>query len=140
MVRFANGTTATIRLAPGTGQVLMNLAFGAGLGGLPEGHDHGLWLLTQAPQTFVLGGLGKADIADINDALFGKNIGASLVTSQDRFHLTGRTRADDMEAEAQLLTAYIVDPAYRPRAPFDARAGCAGALTGRVPSMPHACG
>lgn len=120
VVRFANGTTATIRLAPGTGQVVINLAFGAGMGGLPEGRDHALWLLSQVPQTFVLGGLAKADVADINDALFGKTVGASLVTSQDRFHLTGRTRPKDMEAEAQLLTAYVVDPAYRPRALRDA--------------------
>ena len=140
VVRFANGTTATIRLAPGTGQVLMNLAFGAGIGGLPEGHDHALWLLGQAPQTFVLGGLGKADIADINDALFGKTIGASLVTSQDRFHLTGRTRAEDMEAEAQLLTAYMVDPAYRPRALRDAISAEKSIRTQLAASVPLTAG
>ena len=140
VVRFANGTTATLRLAPGTGQVLINLAFGAGLGGLPEGHDHALWLLAQAPQTFVLGGLGKADLADINDALVGKNIGASLVTSQDRFHLTGRTRAEDMEAEAQLLTAYLVDPAYRPRALRDAISAEMSIRTQLAASVPLTAG
>jgi zinc protease len=140
VVRFANGTTATIRLAPGTGQVLINLAFGAGMGGLPAGRDHALWLLSQAPQTSVLGGLGKADLADINEALFGKNVGASLVTSQDRFHLTGRTRPEDMEAEAQLLTAYVVDPAYRPRALRDAIAAEMSTRTQLAASVPFTAG
>ena len=136
VVRFANGTSATLRPTPGTGQVLFNLAFGAGLSGLPVGHDHALWLLTQSPQTFVMGGLGKADLADINDALFGKSVGASLVTAQDRFHLTGRTRAEDMEAEAQLLTAYVVDPAYRPRALRDAALGAMSIRTQLAASVP----
>ena len=116
VARFANGTTATIKQSPGTGQVFLNLAFGSGLSGLPEGRDHALWLLSQAPETFVLGGLAKADIADINDALFGKMVGATLITSTDRFQLMGRTRPADLEAEAQLLTAYVVDPGFRPRA------------------------
>lgn len=136
VVRFANGTTATLRPTPGTGQVLFNLAFGAGMGGLPEGRDHALWLLSQSPQTFVLGGLGKADLADINDALVGKSIGVSLVSSQDRFHLTGRTRPEDMEAEAQLLTAYVVDPAYRPRALRDAILGANSTRTQLAASVP----
>ena len=136
VARFANGTTATVRPTPGTGQVLFNLAFGAGMGGLPEGRDHALWLLSQAPQTFALGGLGKADLADINDALFGKNVGASLVSTQDRFHLTGRTRPEDMEAEAQLLTAYLVDPAYRARALRDAISGIRSARTQLGTSVP----
>ncbi len=136
VVRFANGTTATLRPTPGTGQVLFNLAFGAGMGGLPERHDHALWLLSQSPQTFVLGGLGKADLPDINDALIGKSIGASLVTSPDRFHLTGRTRPEDMEAEAQLLTAYVVDPAYRPRALRDAILGAMSTRTQLAASVP----
>ena len=140
VVRFANGTTATIRLTPGTGQVLMNLAFGAGMSGLPTGRDHALWLLSQAPQTFVLGGLGKADIPDINDAFFGRNVGASLATGPDRFHLQGRTRPEDMEAEAQLLTAYVVDPAYRPRALRDAIAGEKSARTQVAVSVPYTAG
>ena len=140
VVRFANGTSATIRLAPGTGQVLMNLAFGAGMSGLPEGRDHALWLLSQAPQTFVLGGLGKADVPDINDAFFGRNVGASLVTGPDRFHLQGRTRPQDMEAEAQLLTAYVVDPAYRPRALRDAIAAEKSARAQVAVSVPYTAG
>jgi len=136
VVRFANGTTATIRPTPGTGQVLFNLAFGAGMSGLPQGHDHALWLLSQSPQTFVLGGLGKADLADINDALFGKTVGATLVTGPDRFNLTGRTRPEDMEAEAQLLTAYVVDPAYRPRALRDAILGEMSTRTQLAASVP----
>jgi len=136
VVRFANGTTATVRPTPGTGQVLFNLAFGAGISGLPEGRDHALWLLNQTPQTFALGGLGKADVADINDALFGKTVGASLVSAQDRFHLTGRTRPEDMEAEAQLLTAYLVDPAYRPRALRDAISSIRSARTQLSASVP----
>jgi len=140
IVRFANGATTTIRLAPGTGQVLMNLAFGAGMSGLPTGRDHALWLLSQAPQTFVLGGLGKADLPDINDALFGRTVGASLVTGPDRFHLQGRTRPQDMEAEAQLLTAYVVDPAYRPRALRDAIAAEKSARTQVAVSVPYTAG
>ncbi|MBW8744282.1 MAG: insulinase family protein, partial [Sphingomonas sp.] len=136
VVRFANGTTATIRPTPGTGQVLLNLAFGAGMSGLPQGHDHALWLLSQSPQTFVLGGLGKADLADINDAFFGKTVGASLISGPDRFHLTGRTRPEDMEAEAQLLTAYVVDPAYRPRALRDAILGAMSTRTQLAASVP----
>lgn len=140
VVRFANGTTTTIRLAPGTGQVLMNLAFGAGMSGLPTGRDHALWLLSQAPQTFVLGGLGKADLPDIEEAFFGRNVAASLATGPDRFHLQGRTRPEDMEAEAQLLTAYVVDPAYRPRALRDAIDTQKSAQTQVAVSVPYTAG
>jgi zinc protease len=118
----------------------MNLAFGAGMSGLPTGRDHALWLLSQAPQTFVLGGLGKADLPDINDAFFGRTVGASLATGPDRFHLQGRTRPEDMEAEAQLLTAYVVDPAYRPRALRDAIAAEKSARTQVAVSVPYTAG
>jgi zinc protease len=136
IARFANGTTATIKQSPGTGQVFLNLAFGSGLSGLPEGRDHALWLLSQSPETFVLGGLGKADVADINDSLFGKMVGATLVTSTDRFQLMGRTRPADIEAEAQLLTAYVVDPAFRPRALHNSISGAASLRSQLAASVP----
>jgi len=136
VVRFANGTTATVKRAAGTGQVVLNLAFGSGISGLPEGRDHALWLLSQAPQTFVLGGLGKADVADINEALFGKTIGASLASTTDRFNLIGRTRPEDLEAEAQLLTAYVVDPAFRPRALRDAISAATSVRSQLAASVP----
>ncbi|MBA2934310.1 TonB family protein [Sphingomonas sp. CGMCC 1.13654] len=129
IVRFANGTSITLKRAPSLkDSVMLDANFGAGFAGLPPGLEQSYWMLTQQPQTFILGGLGKADATDIAEMLNGKNVGANFYVSEERFHLTGGTNARDFETELQLLTAYLSDPAFRPRAAEQAKARLVTAL------------
>jgi zinc protease len=114
LVHFTNGTSVTIKPAPATGQVMTDLTFGAGLAGLPVGLEQSYWLIGAGSQVFPMGGLGKADLSEIDSQLTGKTVSIQFFASEERLHLGGRTRRDSLDAELQLLTAFVADPAFRP--------------------------
>ena len=73
--------------------------------------------------TFANGGglsaIGEQDMARV---LASKVYAAQLRVIDDAFLLGGRTRPQDLDAQLQVLAAYVSDPAYRPEAIERARA------------------
>jgi zinc protease len=65
---------------------------------------------------FITGGLGKHSIDDLQRLFAGKTIGLDFGVRDDAFDFSGTTNRDDLAAQLQLFTAYLVDPGYRPEA------------------------
>lgn len=125
-VRFANGVLLTVK--PTTlhaGQILMTVRLGKGRLGMPRDHISPAWALGGA---FVQGGLAKYSIDDLQKRMSGKQWGATLATSDDSFVLSGQSRASDLDAEMQVLAAYVSDPAWAPQAFDQTRASYATSL------------
>ena len=59
-------------------------------------------------------GLGKMTREDIERATAGKVVGAGFGFGEDEFIVSGRTRAEDLDLQMQLLAAQVSDPAFRP--------------------------
>ena len=117
MVRFANGTSLTIKYTPEPkDQILVRLGFGRGLAGVPKGLERSYWQLSSGLQPFLLGGLGKGTVADISSAFAGHRVGTGFGLNEGRFSIGGETDNADLATELQLLTAYVADPAFRPAA------------------------
>jgi len=123
IVHFANGTSVTIKstIQP-KDQILVNLNFGQGLAGLPDGLERSFWQVTGGSQTFLAGGLGKVDFADLAEEFPGRRVGLSMGVSESRFVVGGETSNADLDLQLQMLTAYASDPGYRPAAFERARA------------------
>ena len=62
------------------------------------------------------GGLGKHSADDLKRITAGRNVGGSLGVDEDAFTMDGRTTAEDLEMQLQLLCASITDPGYREEA------------------------
>ncbi len=115
-VRFGNGVTLTIKPTQlRVGQVLMSVRVGKGRLGLPSDHVAPAWALGGS---FIQGGLRRYGIDDLQKRMSGKSWGASLTVGDDEFTLSGQARASDLDAEMQVLAAYVTDPAWQPEA-FD---------------------
>lgn len=115
-VRFANGVTATVKPTQfRAGQILINVRFGDGRLGLPRDHIVPAWALGGV---FVQGGLRRYKIDDLQRRMADRLWGASLGVGDDSFSLSGFSRAADLTAELQVLTAYLTDAAWKPEA-FD---------------------
>ena len=115
-VKFENGVTLTIKPTQlRVGQILMNVRVCCGRIGLPRDHVTPVWALSGS---FIQGGLGKYTIDDLQKYMAGRSWGATLSAGDDEFTLAGQARAADLDAELQVLAAYVTDPAWRPQA-FD---------------------
>ena len=115
-VRFENGVTLAIKPTQlRGGQILMGVRAGGGRLGLPRDHVSAAWALSGA---FVQGGLRRYSLDDLQKRMSGKSWGVSLSVGDDEFTLSGQARAGDLDAEMQVLAAYVTDPAWRPEA-FD---------------------
>ena len=115
-IRFANGVLLTVK--PTTlkaGQILVGVRFGDGRLGLPRDRVAPSWALAS---TFIQGGLKRYDIDNLQKRMAGRKWGASLAIADDSYLLTGSTRGEDLDAEMQILAAYVTDPAWAPQA-FD---------------------
>ncbi|MBL6853321.1 MAG: insulinase family protein, partial [Alphaproteobacteria bacterium] len=115
-VKFENGVTLTIKPTQlRVGQILMNVRVCCGRVGLPRDHVAPVWALSGS---FIQGGLGKYTVDDLQRYMSDKSWGATLSAGDDEFTLNGQARASDLDAELQVLAAYVTDPAWRPQA-FD---------------------
>jgi len=123
-VRFENGVTLTIKPTQfRAGQILMNVRLCCGRMGLPHDRITPVWAL---PSTFIQGGLGKYTVDDLQKYMADKFWGATLSTGDDEFSLNGQARAADLDAELQVLAAYVTDAAWRPQAFDQARTSYSG--------------
>lgn len=113
MVRFANGVRLTVKPTPfRRDEVDVQVRFGDGRLDLPKSRPTPIW----ASNAFVEGGLKQLTAEDIDQALNKKVVGANFQVDDDAFALSGAAQSADLDAQLQLLTAYVVEPAFRPEA------------------------
>ncbi|HJW39816.1 MAG TPA: insulinase family protein [Rhizomicrobium sp.] len=125
-IRFDNGVLLTVKPTKlHVGQVLIDVRLGRGKFGLARNRVAPLWALGGA---FVQGGLGRYSIDDLQKRLADKVWGASLGTSDDAFVLSGQSRPADLDAELQVLGAYLTDPGWTPQAFDQVRTAYAASL------------
>lgn len=95
----------------GTIRVLIN--FGGGKLSTPADKPG---IIPFAQSTFQLGGLEKHGVDDIRRIFASRTVGSDFSVGDEAFVLSGRTTPADLEAQMQLLTAYLVAPGYREEA------------------------
>jgi zinc protease len=112
-IRFANGVRLTVKpTAFAKGQILVATRIGNGFIDLPPARAKDIWAFQGG--AFTLGGLGRIDYEDLQQALASKVYGASFGLGENAIALSGRTRPEDLATELQVLAAYASDPGYRP--------------------------
>jgi zinc protease len=110
-VRFDNGVRLTIKPTKfRDDQILVQVRVGDGYLGLPSDQATAAWA---APSAFPESGLDQLSTQDIDQVLRSRIIGHSLSVGEDAFVLSGETRADDLDIQMQLLTAYVTHPGWR---------------------------
>jgi zinc protease len=92
----------------GTIRVLVN--FGGGKLSVPPDKPG---ILVHASSTFQLGGLVKHDVDALRRIFASKTVSADFSIGDEAFLLAGRTTPADLEAQLQLLAAYLTAPGYR---------------------------
>lgn len=95
------------------GTVRVALNFGGGKLSLPADKPG---LATFAQSTFIAGGLKAHSVDDLRRIFAGKTVGNEFVVGDEAFLLAGKTTPGDLEAQLQLLTAYMTAPGYREEA------------------------
>ena len=114
LIEFANGVRLNLKKTDFEANTI-RVNIRAGTGRLTEpATEPGLAFLTEI--TFITGGLGKHSIDDLQRLFAGKTVGLQFNVRDDAFNLSGTTNRDDLPAQLQLLTAFLVDPGYRPEA------------------------
>ncbi|MET0294860.1 MAG: insulinase family protein [Phenylobacterium sp.] len=112
-VQFRNGARLTVKPTKiRTGQVLVTLRAGRGRMALPADRSAPDWATT----ALAMGGLGKLPFEDLTAALPGKVVSINPQLADDAFEFDGATRAQDLDAQLQLMAAYLTDAAWRPEA------------------------
>ena len=111
-LEFANGVRVNFKQTQNASdQVTIRVRFGAGQQESPHADrfagELGASLLRAA-------GLGKNDFEDTVRLCEGHSCDVGLAIRRDSFLLGGGTRPSDLDVELQLLTAYLVDPGFRP--------------------------
>lgn len=111
-VRFANGVRLTVMPTKfKTDEIQVMARIGHGRLELPSDHPTPLWA---AAGGFPEGGLDRIDTQDIDQVLRSRILGRTFAVGDDAFVLTGGTRPEDLDAQLQLLTAYVSHPGWRP--------------------------
>jgi zinc protease len=113
-IRFANGVTLTVKpTSYRAGQILTSVRFGQGRLGLPRDHVSAAWALAGI---FSQGGLARYGVDDLSKHFAGRSWSAAFGAADDAFIFSGATRAVDLDAQMQVLCAYVTDPAWPPQA------------------------
>ena len=112
-VRFANGVRLTVKPTKfRDDEVRVKVRVGGGLESLTPDRQTLSW----AGQAFIEGGLAKISADDAERALASSVYGADYQIEDDAFALAGATRRDDLDAQMQVLAAYVAEPGWRPEA------------------------
>ena len=114
-VRFENGVRLTVKSTKfRDDEVLVRVNVGEGLLDLPRDRQNLSWF----GSALVEGGLKQIDNEDTERVLAAKVYGVRFGVGDDGFVFTGGTRTGDLATQLQVLTAYVVEPGWRPQA-FD---------------------
>ena len=115
-VRFANGVRLTIKPTKFRDQqILVSARIGEGDLDLPSNRQTPAWAANSA---FPEGGLDQLSVQDIDEVMNSKILSKNFGIGEDAYVLSGETRPEDMDAQLQLLAAYVAHPGWRPEA-FD---------------------
>jgi zinc protease len=117
IVKFANGTRLAVK--PTTfvaGGASVRVSFGEGIVGMRPEHPGSQWLLAFGAPAWLQGGTKKLSWTQMQRALEGHNVSASLTMRDTDFLMSGETRKAELPFQLQLLAAYYTDAAYRPDA------------------------
>jgi zinc protease len=90
-------------------RVRVSVRFGQGILDLPA--KPGLQGVLESG--FLAGGLGKHDSDELERALAGRSVGLSFGVGEDAFVLGGAATPEELPLQMQLLTAFLIDPAWR---------------------------
>ncbi|WP_041767947.1 pitrilysin family protein [Pseudovibrio sp. FO-BEG1] len=109
---FENGVVLNFKQTDfDKGKVFVSLRTGHGIEDLPANKD-GLAGFFQS--AFIVGGLGKYSVADLDKVLSGTQVGVGLSFGEDGISGQYSTTPDDLKLQLQVIAAYLTDPAYRP--------------------------
>lgn len=112
LIRFQNGVLLTLKKTPYE-EKRINVSVRL-RGGLAYADNVAPGVPILAPFVMAEAGLGKMTREEIERATAGKVVGAGFGFGEDDFILSGRTRAEDLDLQMQLLAAQVSDPAFRP--------------------------
>ena len=95
---------------------VIRLSARVGAGTLSAPTDVAPGFETYASNMLALSGLGEHKVDDIATLMAGKSVGVSRGLGSTVMTLSGATTPDDLTLQLKLMTAYAVDPGYRPEA------------------------
>lgn len=111
---LSNNVRANIKPTPfEKGTVRVTINFGGGKLVAPKDKPG---LIPFAQSTFIMGGLKAHSADDLRRIFASKTVGMDFNVADEAFTLSGRTTPEDLEAQLQLLTAYLTAPGYREEA------------------------
>jgi len=112
-VRFQNGVRLTVKPTKFRDeQVLVKVNLGQGRLSLPADRQSMAW----AGGAVIEGGTKQISSDDMEAVLASKVVGANFGIEDQAFVLSGETRTEDLTVQLQLLTAYAIEPGWRPEA------------------------
>ncbi|HET9627928.1 MAG TPA: insulinase family protein [Novosphingobium sp.] len=110
-IRFANGVRLNLKqTALEQDRVMVSLNLDGG-DMLVTREDP---LATEMMSAFAAGGLGRHSQDQLQSILAGRTVGVDLRSGPETFTAITQTTPADLELQLQLMTAYLVDPGYRP--------------------------
>ncbi|GEP44005.1 M16 family metallopeptidase [Brevifollis gellanilyticus] len=111
---FANNVRVNIKPTPfEKGTVRVTIGFGGGKLTTPKDKAG---IIPFAQSTFILGGLKDHSADDLRRLFASKTVAMDFNVGDESFTLSGRTTPADLEAQLQLLTAFLTAPGYREEA------------------------
>lgn len=111
---FENNVRVNIKPTPfEKGTVRVTINFGGGKLSTPADQQG---IIPFAQSTFIMGGLKEHSVDDIRRIFASKSVGTDFAVGDEAFMLSGRTTPGDLDAQLQLLTAYMTAPGYREEA------------------------
>lgn len=112
-IRFANGVRLTVKPTKfKDDEVLVRVNLGGGRLDLPKDQENLSW----ASAAYIEGGLKQISAEDMERVLASRVYGAQFSVTDDAFVFSGATRPDDLDAQMQVLAAYVAEPGWRPQA------------------------
>ncbi len=112
LIRFQNGALLTLKRTPfEEKRIIVSVRV---RGGVAHSDAVAPGVLILAPFVMAEAGLGKMTREEIERATAGKDVSTSFGFGDDDFAFQGRTRAEDLDLQMQMLAAQVSDPAFRP--------------------------